>query len=266
MSLAALVALVVGLGATGDAPTRWILLPPLVAAVTVLAIAAVAVDYFGVRRRRRGWRGIAVDPRAREAASVRSRALDLRFGALKKAGDPRTPATARALLFALAESDRLADAGAVVDFLSADATFTRVGNDVVADALRAMALAELGRTDEARALVGELAARRRSPAVVEYAGAHVAGHSGDLRGALARIDALSSRRRARHLRRELAELRARLLSDAGRYDEAVAALRALAAGGHRPAVEQLLDRARDRGHGALAQAALSALNQASPYR
>ena len=65
----------------------WVVLPPLVAAALVLLIAAAAVDYFGIARRRVGWSGVSADPRR---AWMRARALEHRFDVQKRRGSPRT--------------------------------------------------------------------------------------------------------------------------------------------------------------------------------
>src|SRR4051812_47298523 len=97
--------------------SSWVVLPPLVAALAVLVVAALSVDTFGLRRRATDWRGQAV---AGRAAWARLAALEERFARERHAGSVHTAATARALLIAQAELDALAGAGAVVDFLATD--------------------------------------------------------------------------------------------------------------------------------------------------
>jgi hypothetical protein len=243
----------------------WVVVPPVLAALGSLAAAALAVDYFGLARRREGWSGVAVDPRA---ASVRARALGRRFQWLKRRGSPRTAQAARGVLLALAECDRLIDAGEIVDFLGADAVFTRVGADPIADALRAVALAELGRLDEARPLAGKLlgANPRRARPVVVYAWARVAELDRRPRDALARIIEANGQRDPEWLRRDFCVLHARVLVRLGRQEEAADTLRKLCDDDHRRDVEWVLEQARARGDAGLAVAATHALAAASPYR
>ena len=138
-TMAAGFGLLIPVAAIGAARTSvWVILPPLLAAAMVLLAAAVAVDYFGFARRRVGWSGVSGDPRR---AWMRARALEHRFDDQRRKGSPRTSWTARSLLLALAECDRLDEAATVVDFLAADALSARIGADPTADALRALALA-----------------------------------------------------------------------------------------------------------------------------
>jgi hypothetical protein len=260
----ALLAPVAVLGATRT--SVWLVLPPLVAAAAVLLAAAVAVDYFGVARKRAGWGGVGDDPRR---SWTRARALEHRFGQQRAKGSPRTGWTARSLLLALAECDRLDDAGAVVDFLGADAIYARVGADVTADALRAVALAELGRMGLARelceALDGDRRLRRRP--VVGYAVARVAEIDGRRAEAVDRVGrALRARHLAPSARRDLRLLRARCLAGLSKHAEAVSALAELASDGFAREVEQLGHNAHARGETALALAAREALSDATPYR
>lgn len=242
----------------------WVVLPPVVAAVGVLAAAAVAVDYFGLRRRREAWVGMPADPRP---AVLRARALAPRFYRMQHTGSPRAPAVARSYLLALAECDRLRDAGGVVDFLSADAGFSRVGDDPTADAVRAIALAEIGRLADARRLAGTLIASRRARrhAVVAYAWARVAVADGRAREAIERIDDALARRCSAAVRRDLIVLRARACLGRGQLDAAADSLRRLLADGRRRELEQLADAAR-ADDPRLAMAASRALSADAPYR
>jgi hypothetical protein len=243
-----------------------LVLPPVAAAALVLLGAALAVDYFGIARRREGWGGFADDPRH---AWARARALEVRFARERGAGSPRCAWTARSLLLSLAAVDRLDDAAEVVDFLGADAIYARVGADPVADALRAVALAELGRTGEARELSAALQRSRRAARepVVAYAAARVCEAGRRHAEALEHVGrGLRSRRLCGRARRDLEILRARLLSATSRVQDAAEILASLAARGHRREVEQLGERAHARGDSALALAARQALCEATPYR
>ena len=245
--------------------TPWLVIPPLVAAAVVLLVAAVAVDYFGVARRRHGWAGVGANPRR---AWRRARALERRFGRQKSRGSPHTAWTARSLLVALAECDRLDEAAAVVDFLGADALHGRVGADATADALRAVALAEVGQIDRAAELCRglEQSPRRRRLPVVAFASARVAALSGRPNQALARIEDALGRPMPGTARRDLLILRARALVELARSHEAVEVLAELAEDGWRHEVEELADHARARGNAGLALAARTALRRAAPYR
>lgn len=260
-------ALLVPVAVVGASRTSaWLVLPPLIAAALVLLGAALAVDYFGVARRRAGWGGVGDDP---HRAWTRARALEHRFGEQRAKGSPRTGWTARSLLLALAECDRLDDAGAVVDFLGADAIYARVGSDATADALRAVALAELGRMARARELCVALEASRglRRRPVVGYALARVAEIDGRRAEAIERVErALRSRRLPASARRDLRLLRARCLAGLSRHNDAVRALAELASDGYAREVEQLGHNAHARGETALALAARQALSDATPYR
>lgn len=254
-------------GAAAAALTSpMLVLPPVGAAVIVLLGAALAVDYFGFARRREGWGGFADDPRH---AWARARALERRFARERGAGSPRCGWTARSLLLSLAAVDRLADASEVVDFLGADAIYARVGADPVADALRAIALAELGRTGEATELSAALSRSRRAgrEPVVPYAAARVAESRRAYAEALEHVDAgLRCRGLEPRSSRDLELLRARLLAAMSRGQDAAEILASLAARGHRRSVEQLGERAHARGDAALALAARQALCDATPYR
>ncbi len=243
----------------------WIVLLPALAAVGVLAGAAVAVDYFGMLRRQEDWSGTADDPRA---AWLRSRAYATRFRGLKQGGSPRTSRIARSLLLSLAECDRLCDAGEVVDFLGADAVFARVGTDPTADAMRAVALAELGRLDEARKLAGKLFAARRCARrpVVRFAWARVAELDRRPQQALELVDDRLLLHSPRALRRDLQFLRARALVRVGRSEAACDSLRAHIDTGGRRDVERFAERSREQGDAGAALAASHALSAAAPYR
>lgn len=240
--------------------------PPVLAAALVLLAAALAVDYFGLTRRTDRWAGFDSDPRR---AWTRARALELTFVRQKAAGSPRTAGTARALLLALAECDSLADARKVVDFLGADAVYTRVGSDATTDALRAIALAELGRTGEARELCEALSASRRSRrmAVVHYACCRVAELEGRYEDALAEAERTLDRLRLRPgARRDLELLRARALAHAAKPEAAATVLADLALQGYRREVERIGELAAERGDTAVSMAARTALLEATPYR
>jgi hypothetical protein len=243
----------------------WVVLLPMLGAVLVLGAAALAVDYFGLLRRRNDWGGSADD---RRRASVRVRAHARQFRILKEQGSPRTSRAARALLLSLAECERFGEAEPVVDFLAADAVFTRVGTDPVADAMRAIALAELGRLDDARKLAGKLLASRsgRRHSVVRYAWARVAQLDRRPGGALEQLDNRLIRCAPRGLRRDMCLLRARALVKLGRAEQASESLRDLCREGRRGDVERLAEYSRERGEAALAVAATHALSLASPYR
>ena len=251
-------------GATQASP--WLVLPPLATAAFVLIVAAFAVDYFGLARRRTNWGGVGANPRQ---AWMRARRLERRFSRQCSRGSPRTSWTARSLLVSLAECDRLDDAARVVDFLGADAICTRVGCDTTADALRAVALAELGRHDEARELCTALEEKPllgHLP-VVGYACARAAELDHRLDDALERVDrALDHPRLAPTAHRDLLMLRARVLAALSRPHDSTQVLAELAAGGWKREVEQLADQAHARGNTALALAARAALSQATPYR
>ena len=238
-----------------------LVLPPLAAAVAVLAGAAFAVDYFGLARRGGTWNGPDPD---RAAAARRARRLARRFSRQRRDGSVRAPATARALLVALAASDRIEDAGDVIDFLAADALGRRPGADLVGDALRAIALAGQGRIDEARVLTEALGARQPRHPLVVYARARVAELARQPHEALAHIETLLPPRAplSNGALRELAVVRARLLAATARGEAATGALRELIAAGGRREVEALATAPIP----ALAIAARAALTAAAPYR
>jgi hypothetical protein len=265
-SLVIAFAALVPVAVVGAARTSvWVVLPPLVAAALVLLVAAAAVDYFGIARRRVGWGGVSGDPRR---AWMRARALEHRFDVQKRRGSPRTSWTARSLLVALAECDRLDEAGAVVDFLAADALCARIGADATADGLRAVALAETGRIDDARALIAGLdrSRRARRQPVTGYAAARVAELDRRPAEALARAEQALGRAPTAATRRDLDIVRARALVALNRGPAAVDALAALAGRGFRREVEQLGENARARGQAALALVCREALSAAAPYR
>ncbi len=234
----------------------WVVLPPLLAATLVLAGAALSVDYFGIRRRVTDWSGTR---RPGPAAWANLHALEARFVRDRRRGSVYAAASARALLLALAELDRLAGAGAAVDCLGAEA-ISRFRHDVCGDALRALALSELGRPAEAVRLDRALGDVGAVP-VVAWARARMA----ERRGAVA--DALIALDRARpvpgsNTAHDLAALRARLSLRAGRADLAEHVLRGLAAAAGRPWVERLADGE----HVGLAQLARRALGVDAVYR
>jgi len=240
--------------------------PPLMAAALVLLVAAMAVDYFGLTRRTDRWGGFDNDPRR---AWTRARALEMVFQRQKSAGSPRTAATARSLLLALAECDSLADARGVVDFLGADAVYTRVGSDATSDALRAVALAELGRLDEARQLCEALGTNRRSRRmiVVAYATCRVAELDRRYSDALVEAERVVDDRRLRTgARRDLQLLRARVMVHLAKTEQATTLLAELVAQGYRHEVERIAESASERGQTAISMSARAALADAAPYR
>ncbi len=242
----------------------WIVALPALSALVVLVAAAMAVDYFGLLRRE-GWGGTADDPRP---SALRARALSRQFRSLKEHGSPRTARVARHLLLTLAECDQLGDAGDVVDFLGADAVFSRVGSDPLADAMRAVALAEAGRLDEARVLAGKLLGSRRCRqlSVVRWAWARVAVLDRRPQAALAEIERATKRTSPPGMKRDLALLRAAALVKLGRTEQATDELRALVDAGRRFDVDRYGQAARQRGDSSLALACAHALANASPYR
>ena len=244
----------------------WVIVPPILAAGCVLFGAALAVDYFGMARLRTEWRGFTADHRT---AWGRAKLLERRFYRQRKVGSPRTRATARSLLLAYAQSDRLAEARDVIDFLGADTIFSGAGTDAVADALRAIALAEMERDEEAQALLAALqqSRRRRRLPVVAYAAARVALGSGSYRVGLDSLgEALASTKVPSGARRDLVFLQAEALAHLGQAHEASQALAELVARGFRRDVESLTELAHERGDVPLALAGRAALDQANPYR
>ncbi len=260
-------AVLVPVALTGAMHTSvWIVLPPVLAALATLMAAAMSVDYFGLARRRAGWGGFT--PAPARCVWTRAQALERRFTREKALGSPRTSWTARSLLVTLAECDRLGDAAAVVDFLCADAIYNRVGADPLADALRAIALAELGRVGEARRICDELERARnvgRLP-VVAYATASVALFDHRPADALRGLDQALGRPIADVDHRDLSILRARVLASMARISDAADLLSSLIARGFRGELEQLAERAHTRGDSGLVMATRQALGEAAPYR
>ena len=240
--------------------------PPLVAATLVLGFAAIIVDYFGVSRRIDRWCGFDLDSRR---AWTRARALEHQFLRQKAAGSPRTASTARTLLLALAECDSLRDARAVIDFLGADAIYTRVGSDATSDSLRAIALAELGRMGEARELCEALRGNRRNRrmVVVAYATCRVAEIDRRYKEALTEAERVVGARRLKvGARRDLQLLRARVMVQLSRSEQATTLMAELVGQGYRDEVERIAEVAREHGDTALSMAARAALLNAAPYR
>lgn len=198
----------------------WVVLPPLLAATLVLTGAALSVDYFGFRRRTTDWTGTR---RPGAAVSAHLHALEARFARDRRRGSVHAAASARQLLLALAELDRLRHAGAVLDCLAAESV-SRFRHDPCGDALRALALSELGRPAEAARLDRALPADAGRAPVVAWARARMA-----------------ERRPGSGVAHDLDALRARLSLRAGKADEAERVLRGLAGAGGRPWVERLAD-------------------------
>lgn len=254
-------AAIVATAVVGGALTSiHVVAPPLVAALLVLVIAALSVDYFGVARRQVGWHG-AVTPTAASRAMVA--ALERRFARERGLGSIRTGATARALLLALAEHGELRRAGDVVDFLATEAA-TRAHRDLVGDALRALALAELGRVPEAKLVERALGDRAGVVPVVAYARGRIAElehRAGDGLRAVERALRDDGRRGAA---RDLGVLRARLLVRTGRLEDARLELGRVAAdAAGRALVERLIAGDADAG---VALAARQALGLGAVYR
>jgi len=253
--LVGVIALVAIAAAGTAAASSWVVLPPFVAAVAVLVTAAMRVDYFGLRRRTTDWHGQVATGRA---AWARMRALEEQFARERRAGSVTTATTARALLIAQAELDALGRARELVDFLATDAT-TRVRRDPCADALRALALAELGRPAEAARIDRDLDDVAGLP-VVAWARARIAARGGAATRGLDAIERAEASPGSA-VAHDLAALRARLLLRLGRADDAHRALCALAATA-RPWVERL---ASDR-DAAVGLAARQALDLGAAYR
>jgi hypothetical protein len=254
------VAILVACLAVGTETSLPAVVPPLAAAALVLIGAAIASDYFGLQRRSTPWRGhVAPSPAARARATV----LEQRFHRDREAGSVRTPTSARAYLVALVELGAWSRTAEVVDFLAADA-LTRPHKDVVADALRAAALIELGRVAEARRLLDGIHLCRaggREP-VVAWVRAILAEKDGRLAGAESIAAAASRQWSEPGLRRDLMLLRARLLARTGRRDDARGVLAHLVAAGFRRDVEALLE----GGDARIGVAAQEALGLRSEYR
>lgn len=240
--------------------------PPVAAALVVLLAAALAVDYFGLQRRHIDWTGTIVPTAATRAMLT---ALERRFHRERRMGALRTGATARTLLVSLAEHRELRRAAEVVDFLATDAA-TRAHRDPVGDALRALALAELGRVDEARVVersLGRAGDRAGLLPAVAYARGRIAELQGRVADGLRHVERGLGGDRAprRGALRDLGLLRARLLARAGRVAEARDELQRVArVAGGRAAVEALIAPGeQDLG---VALAAREALGIATVYR
>lgn len=244
----------------GTLTSALVVAPPMIAALAVLVIAAISVDYFGLARRATGWTGLVTPTRASRMMMI---ALERRFHREREAGGIRAPAVARALLISLAQHRELRRAGGVVDFLATEAA-TRVHRDVDGDALRALALAELGRIAEARVVDHGLGERAGAVPVVAFVRGRIAELAGELREGLGQIE--RGRRAARGaVARDLGVMRARLLARSGRLEDAREELGRIAAAGDRAAVEALIapDAEVDVG---VALAARQALGLAAVYR
>jgi hypothetical protein len=252
-------AAIVATGVAGAELTSvHVVAPPMFAALLVLLAAALSVDYFGLQRRHTGWNGTIVPTQATRAMLG---ALERRFRHERRVGALRTGATARALLIALAEHRELRRAGDVVDFLATEAA-TRAHRDVVGDALRALALAELGRGNEAKLCLDRIPARAGAVPAVAFARGRIAADTGDLAKALQHVErGLRGESRA-GAALDLALLRARLLARTGRADDARTELaRIAAAPSGRAAVEALV-----ADEAAVAHVAREALGIATVYR
>jgi hypothetical protein len=231
----------------------------VIAALAVLLVAALSVDYFGLTRRTTAWTGMIIPTAASRAMMT---ALERRFHRERKAGGIRAPAVARALLISLAEHRELRRATVVVDFLATEAA-TRAHVDVDGDALRALALAELGRIDEARVVDQALGDRVAAVPVVAFVRGRIAELAGQVQQGLVHLE--RGRRAARGVvARDLGVLRARLLARCGRLEDAREELGRIAAAGGRAAVEALI--APDATDVAVALAARQALGLAAVYR
>lgn len=255
--LACAAAVVAAVAALGVAVSPAVAALPALAAAAALTGAALAGDYFGLARRRRGWDGTVEPTAARRLAAA---ALAQRFERARRSGGLGAGAAGRALLLALAEQRSLDRAGDVVDFLSAEAQL-RPHADVVADALRALALAELGRPAQARAVLDGLRRHEATP-VVALATARLAERERRWTDGLRATDRALGDRPRRGARRDLAVARARLLAGAGRLEDARRELARLADDGGRGAVEALVVEA----DGPVALAARQALGAAAAYR
>jgi hypothetical protein len=243
-----------------------LVLPPLLAAAGVLFIAAMSVDYFGVARKREHWGGFGTNPKR---AWKRANKLHLRFTAQREVGSPNTPWTARALLISLAECDRLDESSDLIDFLSADAVFSRITNDVTADALRAVALAELGRHQESRELCEELVKcpNRKCQPVVAYAKASIFFRRRRYQEVIEEVEKVVDRKSLpKPARRDLQMLQARALVSLSRSHDATVVLAKLVSEGWRREVEHMGNRAFHKGDSMLASAVRSAMGMANPYR
>jgi hypothetical protein len=244
----------------GTLTSAMVVAPPVIAALVVLLIAALSVDYFGITRRKTGWTGLVTPTRVSRAMMS---ALERRFAREREAGGIRAHAVARALLISLAEHRELRRAAGVVDFLATEAA-TRAHRDVDGDALRALALAELGRLAEARVVDHGLGERAGGVPVVAFVRGRIAELGGQVPLGLAHVE--RGQRAARGaVARDLGVMRARLLARCGRLEDAREELGRIAAAGDRAAVEALIapDAAVDVG---VALAARQALGLAAVYR
>lgn len=244
----------------GVLTSALVVAPPVIAALVVLLIAALSVDYFGLTRRSTGWTGLVTPTRATRAMMG---ALERRFQREREAGGIRAPAVARALLISLAEHRELRRAGNLVDFLATEAA-TRAHRDVDGDALRALALAELGRIPEARLVDQSLGDRAGVVPVVAFVRGRIAELAGQIQQGLVHVE--RGQRAARGtVARDLGVMRARLLARSGRLEDAREELGRIAAAGGRAAVEALNapDASVDVG---VALAARQALGLAAVYR
>jgi hypothetical protein len=244
--------------AVADRTSAAAVIAPVATAAIVLAGAALATDYFGLRQRRQLWTG---QQRPSGPGRARIAALELRFHRDRERGAITTGATARALLFELAAIDAWARTSDVVDFLAAEALL-RPTRDDVADGLRAIALAELGRIGEAdRVLAGLPAARTPLLAWVRARVARRAGRTAEALAAtaLVRADRVPS---LDPIGRDLALVRVGLLATTGAIDHARPLLAALARDRFRPEIEALALSAP----AGLAVAAQEALGLRAGYR
>lgn len=234
-------------------------IPPVAAAGVVLMGAALACDYFGFSRRALGWNG-----RVASSAAARARlaALEQRFVRERDHGSMSTGATARSLLVALAELGQLRRSADVVDFLHADA-LTRAHRDTVGDALRALALAELGRGPQARRVLGELDRRGGREPIVVWARARVAELEGRLGDAVALYEsAVPASGALAAVERDLALEEARVLVRVGSGEKARVLLVRVASAGWSREVAGLLD----GGDARLGLVAQEALGLVTAYR
>jgi hypothetical protein len=251
---AALLGVIAGLGLVTSLPA---VIPPVAAAGVVLMGAALACDYFGFSRRALGWNGRVA---SNAAARARLAALEHRFLRERDHGSMSTGATARSLLVAMAELGQLRRSADVVDFLHADA-LTRAHRDTVGDALRALALAELGRGPQARRVLDDLD-HHREPVVV-WARARVAELEGRLGDALAMYaSAVPESGALAAPQRDLALEEARVLVRMGAGEKARVLLTRVASAGWADEVAGLLD----GGDASLGLVAQEALGLVAAYR
>jgi hypothetical protein len=253
---AGLLGVIAGLGLVTSLPA---VIPPVAAAGVVLMGAALACDYFGFSRRALGWNG-----RVASSAAARARlaALEHRFLRERDHGSMSTGATARSLLVAMAELGQLRRSADVVDFLHADA-LTRAHRDPVGDALRALALAELGRGPQARRVLDDLDRHRAREPVVVWARARVAELEGRLGDALAMYaSAVPESGALAAPERDLALEEARVLVRMGAGEKARVLLTRVASAGWSNEVAGLLD----GGDASLGLVAQEALGLVTAYR